>query len=144
MANCAHQSCWRCKLYQYEKRDHVLVCFWLLPTATFDDMNLKNLELITRRLKNRYFNAWFVTRNKKLLNIIPCCPDHAIYIDSFTLKENEVTITLDYLYQENAYLTNYPGNGGSTKFHDYLNKSAFKSKLFVWSLQILNFNLRKI
>ena len=70
---------------------------------------------------------------KKLLNIIPySCPNHAIYIDSFTLKENQVTIKLDYLYQDNTYLTNCPGNDGRTKFHSYSNKSAFKSYLIIF------------
>ena len=71
-----------------------------------------------------------VYTTKKLLNFIPCsCPNQAIYIDTFILKENEVTIKLDYLYQDKPYLTNCPRNDGCTKFHSYSNKfkSAFKS-----------------
>ena len=67
---------------------------------------------------------------KKLLNSIPCsCSNQTIYIDSFILKENEVTIKLGYLYQDNTYLTNCPRNDGCAKFHSYSNKfkSAFKS-----------------
>ena len=114
MASCTHQIYWPCKHYQYEKRDHVRVCFWLLSTARFDDMNLKNLELIARRLINYQridiFMSDLVHATKKLLNIIPCsCPNQATYIDSFILKENVVTIKLDLFIPRqhlfNTYLT---------------------------------------
>ena len=135
MATCTHQIYWPCKHYQYEKCDHRRVCFWLLSTAPVDDMNLKSLELIARRLINYQridiFMSDLIHATKKLLNIIPCsCPNQATYIDSFILKENVVTYTKTTLIQ---HFFSCPWNDGCTKFHSYSNKSTFKSQLFVWS-----------
>ena len=151
MATCTHQIYWPCKHYQYEKCDHRCVCFWLLSTAPFDDMNLKSLELIARRLINYQridiFMSDLIHATKKLLNIIPCsCPNQATYIDSFILKENVVTYTKTNLF--NTYLAVHEMMVAQSfiliQINQHLNHNYLcdLSKFWILTLEIICFGKR--
>ena len=87
IASRTHQICWRCKHYQYEKRNHAHGYFWLLPTAAFDDRyELKNLKLITCRLKDIYFKACLAHATKNFQIFSHAAASINLHILSHSLK----------------------------------------------------------